>query len=56
MAEPRWLQVSLTVDGELAEAISEVMSRYVSNGVVVESAVRYNDGEADGTAEGRVRV
>ncbi len=35
--EAAWLEVSVTVDGELAEAIAEVMARYVPNGVVIES-------------------
>jgi ribosomal protein L11 methyltransferase len=56
MPDPKWLEVSLTVDPELAEAISEVLSRYVSGGVVVESNVRYNDEEDEGTAYGPVRV
>jgi ribosomal protein L11 methyltransferase len=56
MPDPKWLEVSLTVDPELAEAISEVLSRYVSGGVVVESNVRYNDAEDEGTAYGPVRV
>lgn len=56
MADPRWLEVSMTVDGELAEAVSDVLGRYVSNGVVVESAVRYNDAEDEGTPYGPVRI
>jgi ribosomal protein L11 methyltransferase len=56
VAEPRWLEVSLTVDGELAEAIADVLGRYVSNGVVVESAVTYNDEEDEGTPVGPVRI
>ncbi len=53
---PRWLEVSLTVDPELAEAISELLSRFVSNGVVVESGVTYNDAEDEGTPFGPVKV
>jgi ribosomal protein L11 methyltransferase len=56
VADPRWLEVSLTVDGELAEAIADVLGRFVSNGVVVESAVRYNDAEDEGTPYGPVRI
>ena len=56
MPDPKWLEVSLTVDPELAEAISEVLSRFVSGGVVVESNVKYNDEEDEGTAYGPVRV
>ena len=50
------MQVSLTVDGELAEAISEVLDRFTSGGVVVESDVRYKDAEDEGTAFGPVSV
>ena len=39
--EPRWLEVSLIVDGELAEAVADIFGRFVSNGVVVESGVTY---------------
>ncbi len=54
--EARWLEVSLVVDGEMAEAVAEVLGRFVSNGVVVESNVRYNDAEDEGTPDGPVRV
>jgi len=56
VADPRWLEVSMTVDGELAEAISEVLDRFVSNGVVIESGVKYNDAEDEGTPFGPVRL
>ncbi len=56
MAEARWLEVSLTVNGELAEAVAEVLDRYASNGVVYESGVVYNDAEDEGTPVGPVRV
>jgi ribosomal protein L11 methyltransferase len=52
----RWLEISLIVDPELAEAISELLSRFVSNGVVVESGVTYNDAEDEGTPFGPVKV
>lgn len=51
-----WLEISLTVDGELAEAVAEVLSRYIPEGVVVESGVKYNDSEDVGTPFGPVRV
>lgn len=56
MAEAGWLEVSLTVDGELAEAVAEVLSRFAENGVVVESGVEYNDAETLGVPVGPVRV
>jgi ribosomal protein L11 methyltransferase len=56
VAEIRWLEVSLVVDGEMAEALADVLGRHVSNGVVVESGVRYNDAEDEGTPVGPVKV
>jgi ribosomal protein L11 methyltransferase len=56
VAEARWLEVSLTVNGEIAEAVAEVLDRYASNGVVYESGVVYNDAEDEGTPVGPVRV
>lgn len=56
MADARWLEVSLTVDGEMAEAVSEVLNRFVSQGVVVEQAVQYNDAEDLGTPYGPMKV
>jgi len=56
VGEARWLEVSLTVNGELAEAVAEVLDRYASNGVVYESGVVYNDAEDEGTPIGPVRV
>ncbi len=56
MADPRWLEISLSVDGEMAEAVAEVLGRYVSNGVVVERGVEYNDAEDEGTPFGPARV
>ncbi len=56
MAEAHWLEVSMTVNGELAEAVAEVLDRFVSNGVVLESGVTYTDAEDEGTPVGPVRV
>jgi ribosomal protein L11 methyltransferase len=56
MEDARWLEVSLVVEPEVGEAVAEVLSRFVSGGVVVESAVRYNDAEDEGTPYGPVRV
>lgn len=51
-----WLEVALTVDGELAEAAAEVFSRYAPNGVMTEQGVRHLDEEDAGTADGPVIV
>jgi len=56
VADAKWLEVSLTVDGELAEAVAEVLDRYASGGVVVESNVKYRDAEDEGTPYGPVKV
>ncbi len=37
MESQNWLEVSLQVNGELAEAVAEVLARYAPNGVVVQS-------------------
>ena len=52
----RWLEVSLTLNYELAEAVAEVLSRFVSNGVVVETEMIYNDAEDRGTPSGLAKV
>jgi ribosomal protein L11 methyltransferase len=56
VVEAHWLEISLTINGELAEVVSEALNRYVSNGVVVESGVNYTDEEDEGTPFGPVRV
>lgn len=56
MDKAHWLEVSLSVDGELAEAVAEILSRFVSNGVVTERDMIYNDAEDRGTPVGPIRV
>ena len=51
-----WLEVSVTVGGELAEAVAEVLSRFAQNGVITEQAVRHLDDEDDGTPEALITV
>jgi ribosomal protein L11 methyltransferase len=51
-----WLEVSLTVDGEMAEAVAEVLSRYAANGVVIESTQIVPNGESEGQPTGSWRV
>ena len=51
-----WLEVSLTVDNEIAEAVAEVLSRFAENGVVVERGMDYNDAEDIGTPFGPCHV
>lgn len=56
MADAKWLEVSLVVDGELAESVAEVIGRFTGEGVVMEQAVEFNDAEDEGTPYGPVRV
>ena len=51
-----WLEVSLTVNGELAEAVADVFARFAPNGVMTEQGVTYNDAEDAGTPAGPVTV
>jgi len=51
-----WLEVSLTVNGELAEAVADVLARYAPNGVATEQAVKFNDEEDEGTPVGDITV
>ena len=45
-----WLEVSLNVNGELAEAVADVLARFAPNGVVVENGVFFRDADDPGTA------
>lgn len=51
-----WLEVSLAVDGELAESVADVFARYAPNGVMTEQGVKYNDAEDAGTPTGPITV
>jgi ribosomal protein L11 methyltransferase len=44
-----WLEVSMTVDGELAEAVADVFARYAPGGVVAEHGIKYMDADDPGT-------
>ena len=57
MANKYWLEVSLIVDGELAEAVAEVLRRYLPDGVVIEStAVSAGPADENGQTIGPLRV
>ena len=50
MTKPtNWLEVSLTVNGELAEAVADVFARYAPGGVVAERGIKYLDADDPGT-------
>ena len=51
-----WLEVSLTVNGELAEAVADVLARFAPNGVMTEQGVKYVNDEDEGTAAGPITV
>jgi ribosomal protein L11 methyltransferase len=57
MVDKFWLEVSVIVDGELAEAVAEVLQRYLPDGVVIEStAVTAGPADENGQAVGPLRV
>lgn len=57
MVDKYWLEVSLLVDGELAESVAEVLRRYLPNGVVIESTeVSAEPSNEIGHAVGPLRV
>ncbi len=56
MSENYWLEVSLVVDGELAEAVAEVMARFTPSGVVIESTEIIPDPNGAGHPSGPLRV
>jgi ribosomal protein L11 methyltransferase len=56
VVKANWIEVSLTVSPEQAEAVAEVLSRTIPNGVVVEqNAIQENSSEAN-YLEPKVRV
>src|SRR5512139_1789576 len=46
----------MTVDGELAESVADVLARFAPNGVMKEQGVKFNDYEDEGTAAGPITV
>lgn len=51
-----WLEVSLVCSGELAEAVSELFSRYVPDGVVLHSVTRFDEEAYEEVPTGDMRV
>ncbi len=51
-----WLEISLDVNGELAEAVADVLARFAPNSVATEQGVRYATAEDEGTPDGPVTV
>ena len=51
-----WIEVKIKTDGELAEALAEVLGRFVSNGVVMESVTQYNPHTHENVPTGEMNV
>jgi ribosomal protein L11 methyltransferase len=51
-----WLEVSLTVNGELAEAVADVLARFAPNGVTTEQTVDFVNDEDESTPIGPITV
>ncbi len=51
-----WLEVSLSVNGEIAEAVADVLARFAPNGVATEQGVKYLNEADPGTADGPITV
>jgi ribosomal protein L11 methyltransferase len=51
-----WLEVAMTVNGELAEAVADVLARFAPNGVTTEQAVDFVNDEDEGTPVGPITV
>ncbi len=57
MTDKFWLEVSLLVDGEMAEAVADVLRRYLPDGVVIEAtAVIAGPSDENGHAVGPLKV
>ncbi|MFZ5808399.1 MAG: 50S ribosomal protein L11 methyltransferase [Chloroflexota bacterium] len=56
MDNDQWLEISLRVNGELAEAVSEVLSRFAPNGVAVEAEVTGFTPDGQGIPSGLMKV
>ncbi|MBI9049481.1 MAG: 50S ribosomal protein L11 methyltransferase [Anaerolineaceae bacterium] len=57
MADQQWLEVSMTVEnGEIAEAVAEILSRFVQNGVVTERDAIHSEGYDIGVPVGAYHV
>ncbi|MCW5874028.1 MAG: 50S ribosomal protein L11 methyltransferase [Anaerolineales bacterium] len=51
-----WLRIALEVEPEQAEAVSEVLARYIPGGIVIESTAIEADAEDEGRVVGNLRV
>lgn len=51
-----WIEVKIITNGEFAEALAEVLGRFVSNGVVVESVTEFNPHTQESEPTGAIAV
>jgi ribosomal protein L11 methyltransferase len=51
-----WLEVSLVVNGELCEAVADVLARFAPGGVMTEQGVKFVNDEDEGTPSGLITV
>lgn len=56
MAKANWVEISLTVSAEQAEAVAEMLSRTIPNGVVVEQKAMQNNHDETNRVEPNARV
>src|SRR5258708_25449973 len=56
MNQSNWLEVSMVVNGELAEAVAEVLGRFAPNGVMTEQGIKFVNDEDEGTPNGPITV
>ena len=56
MDNQRWLEISIVVDGEVAEAVADVFSRYIPDSVVIQSTEVKDDPDGEGEITGPLRV
>ena len=54
--EKNWLEILVTCDGETAEVVSEILSRYIPDGVVTETDAKYDEAEEVLLETGEIRV
>lgn len=52
----KWIEVSFITNGELAEALADVLGRFVSNGVVVEKITVFNPNSQENEPTGDIKV
>lgn len=54
--EVHWIEVQIKCNGEIAEALADVLGRFVSNGVVLKSVTRFNPETHDQESTGDIIV